>query len=279
MYNILPKTNHEQLLSPDTSSAIFGATVNLLRYAEPSKTSTEVLRLKFGRYREGHLDAKIRLAGDIALPGTYIHYHREGRAVGTKLGEDNKWNGGVTSIENITNWFSSICPFDIDVDPMRRLASNNETFSNGQLVQSISDIITSSPETNVRTDSVYYNQNPEIYEITDDIKEDGNIRIEDGLYRIGGTESKLEIVELNRLPVKVRYSISTPYEHDGIETSMILDATIDALGKGALSCFFCDPIDGHRHYITPKDMRKLESEIIGDVETMAADKLSISKPL
>lgn len=279
MYNILPKTNHEQLLSPDTSSAIFSTAVNLLRYAEPSKTSTEVLRLKFGRYREGCLDAKIRLAGDITLPDTYIHYHQEGRTVGTNLGEDSKWDGGVTSIENITNWFCSICPFYVDTDPIRRLASNDETFSNGQLVQSIADIITSFPKENIRTDSVYYNQNPEIYEVTDDITGDGKVRIDDRLYRIGGTESKLEIVELNRLPVKVWYSMSTPYEHDGIETSMILYVTIGALGKGALSCYFYDPVDGRRHNITPKDIHQLEREIIEDVEAMATDKLSIAKQL
>lgn len=279
MYNILPKTNHEQPLSPATSSAIFSAAVNLLRYAEPSETSTEVIGLDFGRYREGHLDAKIRLAGDIALSDTYIHYHQEGRTVGTNLGEDSKWDGGVTSIENIANWFCSICPFDVDADPIRRLASNDETFSNGQLVQSIADIITSFPKENVRTDSVFYNQNPEIYEVTDDIAGDGKVRIDNGLYRIGGTESKLKIVELNRLPVKVWYSMSTPYEHDGIETSMILDVTIGALGKGALSCHFYNPVGGRRHNITPKDIRQLEREIIEDVEAMAADKLSISKQL
>lgn len=279
MYNILPKTIHEQPLSPDTSSAIFSAAVNLLRYAEPSETSIEVIGLDFGRYREGHLDAKIRLAGDVALLGTYLRYHQKDRIVETKLGADNKWDSGITSRKNITNWFCSICPFDVDADPIRRLASNDETFSNGQLVQSIADIITSFPKENVRTDSVYYNQNPEIYELTDDIAGDGKVRIDNGLYRIGGTESKLEIVELNRLPVKVRYSISTPYEHDGIETSMILDVTIGALGKGALSCHFYNPVGGRRHNITPKDIRQLEREIIEDVEAMAADKLSIAKQL
>lgn len=279
MYNILPKTIHEQPLSPDTSSAIFSAAVNLLRYAEPSETSTEVIGLDFGSYREGHLDAKIRLAGDVALLGTYLRYHQKDRIVETKLGADNKWDSGITSRKNITNWFCSICPFDVDADPIRRLASNDETFSNGQLVQSIADIITSFPKENVRTDSVYYNQNPEIYELTDDIAGDGKVRIDNGLYRIGGTESKLEIVELNRLPVKVRYSISTPYEHDGIETSMILDVTIGTLGKGALSCYFYDPLDGRRHNITPKDIHQLEREIIEDVEAMTADKLSIAKQL
>lgn len=279
MYNILPKTIHEQPLSPDTSSAIFSAAVNLLRYAEPSETSTEVIGLDFDRYREGHLDAKIRLAGDVALLGTYLRYHQKDRIVETKLGADNKWDSGITSRKNITNWFCSICPFDVDADPIRRLASNDETFSNGQLVQSIADIITSFPKENVRTDSVYYNQNPEIYELTDDIAGDGKVRIDNGLYRIGGTESKLEIVELNRLPVKVRYSISTPYEHDGIETSMILDVTIGTLGKGALSCYFYDPLDGRRHNITPKDIHQLEREIIEDVEAMTADKLSIAKQL
>lgn len=53
---------------------------------------------------------------------------------------------------------------------------------------------------------------------------------------------------------------------------------IDRLGKGALSCYFYD-LDGHRHYITPKDIRQLEREIIEDVEAMAADKLSIAKQL
>lgn len=279
MYNILPKTIHEQPLSPDTSSAIFSAAVNLLRYAEPSETSTEVIGLDFGRYREGHLEAKIRLAGDVALLGTYLRYHQKDRTVETKLDADNKWDSGITSIENIANWFCSICPFDVDADPIGELASKDGTFSNGQLVQSISDIITSSPETNVRTDSVFYNQNPEIYEVTDDIAGDGKVRIEDGLYRIGGTESKLEIVELNRLPVKVRYSISAPYEHDGIETSMILDVTIGALGKGALSCHFYNPVGERRHNITPKDIRQLEREITEDVEAMAADKLSIAKQL
>ncbi|AJA06879.1 hypothetical protein TM7x_02805 [Candidatus Nanosynbacter lyticus] len=279
MYNILPKTIHEQPLSPETSSAIFSAAVNLLRYAEPSETSTEVIGLDFGRYREGHLDAKIRLAGDVALLGTYLRYHQKDRIVETKLGADNKWDSGITSRKNITNWFCSICPFDVDADPIRRLASNDETFSNGQLVQSIADIIASFPKENVRTDSVFYNQNPEIYEVTDDIAGDGKVRIDNGLYRIGGTESKLEIVELNRLPVKVRYSISTPYEHDGIETSMILDVTIGALGKGALSCHFYNPVGGRRHNITPKDICQLEREIIEDVEAMAADKLSIAKQL
>lgn len=279
MYNILPKTIHEQPLSPETSSAIFSAAVNLLRYAEPSETSTEVIGLDFGRYREGHLDAKIRLAGDVALLGTYLRYHQKDRIVETKLGADNKWDSGITSRKNITNWFCSICPFDVDADPIRRLASNDETFSNGQLVQSIADIITSFPKENVHTDSVFYNQNPEIYEVTDDIAGDGKVRIDNGLYRIGGTESKLEIVELNRLPVKVRYSISTPYEHDGIETSMILDVTIGALGKGALSCHFYNPVGGRRHNITPKDICQLEREIIEDVEAMAADKLSIAKQL
>ena len=211
--------------------------------------------------------------------GTYLRYHQKDRIVETKLGADNKWDSGITSRKNITNWFCSICPFDVDADPIRRLASNDETFSNGQLVQSIADIITSFPKENVRTDSVYYNQNPEIYELTDDIAGDGKVRIDNGLYRIGGTESKLEIVELNRLPVKVRYSISTPYEHDGIETSMILDVTIGALGKGALSCHFYNPAGGRRHNITPKDIRQLEREIIEDVEAMAADKLSIAKQL
>ena len=278
MYNILPKTIHEQPLSPDTSSAIFSAAVNLLRYAEPSETSTEVIGLDFGRYREGHLDAKIRLAGDVALLGTYLRYHQKDRIVETKLGADNKWDSGITSRKNITNWFCSICPFDVDADPIRRLASNDETFSNGQLVQSIADIITSFPKENVRTDSVYYNQNPEIYELTDDIAGDGKVRIDNGLYRIGGTESKLEIVELNNLPVKVLYEISTPYEYDGVETTMHSSVVIDGLGKGALSCYFYD-LDGHRHDITPKDIRQLEREIIEDAEAMAADKLSISKPL
>ena len=211
--------------------------------------------------------------------GTYLRYHQKDRIVETKLGTDNKWDSGITSIENIANWFCSICPFDVDADPIRRLALNDETFSNGQLVQSIADIITSFPKENIRTDSVYYNQNPEIYEVTDDIAGDGKVRIDNGLYRIGGTESKLEIVELNRLPVKVRYSISTPYEHDGIETSMILDMTIGALGKGALSCHFYNPVGGRRHNITPKDICQLEREIIEDVEAMAADKLSIAKQL
>ena len=278
MSNILLRTNREQRLSPDASNTIFGTAVDLLRYTEPSETSTEVIGLDFGRYREGHLEAKIRLAGDVALLDTYIRYHQGGMTVETKLYEDNTWDEGVTLPKNVANWFCSICPFDVDVDPIRRLASNNETFSNGQLVQSISDIITSSPETNVRTDSVFYNQNPEIYEVTDGIADDGKVRIDGRLYRIGGTESKLEIVELNNLPVKVLYEISTPYEYDGVETTMHSSVVIDGLGKGALSCYFYD-LDGHRHDITPKDIRQLEREIIEDVEAMAADKLSIAKQL
>lgn len=279
MSNILLRTNREQQLSPDASNTIFGTAVDLLRYTEPSETSTEVIGLDFGRYREGHLEAKIRLAGNVALLGTYLRYRQKGRTVETKLGTDNKWDSGITSIENIANWFCSNCPFDVDADPIRELVSNNETFSNGQLVKSISDIITSSPKANIRTDSVFYNQNPEIYEVTDGIADDGKVRIDDRLYRIGGTESKLEIVELNKLPVKVLYKISTPYEYDGAETTMHSSVVMDRLGKGALSCYFYDPVDGHRHNITPKDIRQLEREIIEDVKAMAADKLSIAKQL
>ena len=278
MSNILSRTNHEQQLSTDTSNTMFSTAVDLLRYTEPSETSTEVIGLDFGRYREGHLEAKIRLAGDVALLGTYLRYRQKDRTVKTELGTDNKWDGGITSIKNIANWFCSICPFDVDTDPIRKLASNDETFSNGQLVQSIADIITSFPKENVRTDSVYYNQNPEIYEVTDDIAGDGKVRIDDRLYRIGGTESKLEIVEFNKLPVKVLYEISVPYEYEGIDTNMHSSVVIDGLGKGALSCYFYD-LDGHRHDITPKDIRQLEREIIEDVEAMAADKLSIAKQL
>ena len=278
MSNILLRTNREQQLSPDASNTIFGTAVDLLRYTEPSETSTEVIGLDFGRYREGHLEAKIRLAGNVALLGTYLRYHQKGRTVETKLGTDNKWDSGITSIENIANWFCSICPFDVDADPIRELVSNNETFSNGQLVKSISDIITSSPKANIRTDSVFYNQNPEIYEVTDGIADDGKVRIDGRLYRIGGTESKLKIVEFNELPLKVRYEISAPYEYEGVDTNMHSSVVIDRLGKGALSCYFYD-LDGHRHYITPKDIRQLEREIIEDVEAMAADKLSIAKQL
>ncbi|WP_408912762.1 hypothetical protein ACJ8XG_03045 [Candidatus Nanosynbacter lyticus] len=279
MSNILSRTNHEQQLSTDTSNTIFSTAVDLLRYTEPSETSTEVIGLDFGRYREGHLEAKIRLAGDVALLGTYLRYHQKDRTVETKLGADNKWDIGITSIENIANWFCSICPFDVDADPIRELASKDGTFSNGQLLQSIADIITSFPKENVRTDSVFYNQNPEIYEVTDDIAGDGKVRIDDRLYRIGGTESKIEIVELNKLPVKVLYKISTPYEYDGVETTMHSSVVIDRLGKGALSCHFYDPVDGYSYNITPKDIRQLEREIIEDVEAMAADKLSIAKQL
>lgn len=70
MSNILLRTNREQQLSPDASNTIFGTAVDLLRYTEPSETSTEVIGLDFGRYREGHLEAKIRLAGNVALLGT-----------------------------------------------------------------------------------------------------------------------------------------------------------------------------------------------------------------
>ena len=279
MSNILLRTDHEQQLSTYTSNTMFSTAVDLLTYTKPSETSTEVIGLDFGRYREGHLEAKIRLAGDVALLGTYLRYHQKGRTVETKLGADNKWDSGITSIENIANWFCSICPFDVDADPIRRLASNDEIFSNGQLVQSIADIITSFPKENVRTDSVFYNQNPEIYEVTDGIADDGKVRIDGRLYRIGGTESKLKIVEFNKLPVKVRYEISAPYEHEGVEATMCSSAVIDRLGRGALSCHFYDPVDGRRHNITPKDIRQLEREIIEDVEAMAADKLSIAKQL
>ena len=99
------------------------------------------------------------------------------------------------------------------------------------------------------------------------------------MYRIGGTESKLKIVEFNKLPVKVLYEISAPYEYEGIDTNMHSSVGIDRLGKGALSCYFYDLVDGRRHNITPKDIRQLEREIIEDVEAMAADKLSTAKPL